>query len=73
MKDNENPDNTQGLMVPKPDQNQFVERKPLLIASSAMLTEEIIQECLSVGFNKVTNVPITRDFIESFLSETRAR
>ena len=36
----------------------FIERKPIIIASSAYITEQIQDECLSIGFDFITEVPM---------------
>ena len=50
-----------------------MERKPLLIASSAMLTDDTVDHCLSIGFKHVTNVPINLEFIDKVLNDLLAR
>ena len=36
----------------------YVEIKPIMIASSAHITEEIQINCLKIGFDKVSGIPI---------------
>lgn len=41
----------------------YVNRRPIIVASSAHVTEEIQQQCLNEGFDMITGVPMEKDFL----------
>ena len=41
----------------------YIERVPIMIAGSAYITDEIEEECLSIGFDFITEVPIKTTFL----------
>lgn len=51
----------------------YTERKPLMIASSAQINEEITQLCLNLGFDMITSVPITSDFFQKMFKRVISR
>lgn len=55
------------------NEQPYVERKPLMIASTAHITNETRSECLKVGFDLITNVPIKRDFLTRIFKEMDGR
>lgn len=36
----------------------YVERRPIMIASSAFISDKIRQECIDIGFDYITDIPI---------------
>ena len=51
------------------EQSILIERKPIMIASSAFITKQIEEECLSIGFDFITEVPIKHDFLKTIFEE----
>lgn len=47
----------------------FIERKPIMIASSAYINEETKDECLSIGFDFITEVPMKPQFLQMIFEE----
>ena len=41
----------------------FIERRPIMIASSAYMTDQNRQDCLSIGFDFITEIPLSSDFL----------
>lgn len=55
------------------DNQTYVNRRPLMIANSAHITEEIHQNCLAQGFDMITNIPIEQEFIAQMFAEVENR
>lgn len=49
--------------------DMYVNRRPLMIASSAHITEEVQSNCLDEGFEMITSVPIQQEFLNDVFSK----
>ena len=47
----------------------YIPRCPLIVASSALMTDEIHSKCLKNGFTHATEVPIQGEFLKKIQNE----
>ena len=45
----------------------YVERRPIMIASSAYISDSIRQKCIAIGFDYITDIPFKQDFLKRII------
>ena len=59
----------QDLMVSVQLSKVYIERKPIIIASSAQVSDDVKEKCYAIGFNYVSGIPIEYEFITEIFRE----
>ena len=54
-------------------QPKFIERRPILVASSAFINDEIKENCLKAGFDQIIDVPIKYNFLIKLYNEVESK
>ena len=51
----------------------YVERRPIMIASSAFISDKIQENCISTGFDYITDIPFQQEFVTKIFQEIDAK
>ena len=51
----------------------YVERRPIMIASSAFISDKIQENCISIGFDYITDIPFQQEFVTKIFQEIDAK